>query len=55
MPASPDKPEARRYGEAVADVALAIAEKLVVDGEHERIIAGLAARSASSRVKPRSL
>ena len=33
------RPEARRDGEAVADVALAVAEHLVVDGEHQRIVA----------------
>ena len=30
--------EARRNAEAVADVALAIAEHLVVDGENQRIV-----------------
>ena len=32
--------EARRDGEAVADIALAVAEELVVDGQHERVVAG---------------
>ena len=36
----PADAEARRDGEAVADVALAIAEQLVVDGQHQRVISG---------------
>ena len=40
MPASSAGAEARRDAEAVADVALAVAEHLVVDGEHQRVVAG---------------
>ena len=33
-------PETWRYGEAIANVALAVAEKLIVDGQNECVIAG---------------
>ena len=34
----PGHAEARRDGKTVADVALAVAEHLVVDGKHQRVV-----------------
>ena len=44
----------RRNGHAVLDVAMALAEDLQVDREHQRAAFGRAARSISARIKPRS-
>ena len=49
------EPDLGRHRHAVADVAMALAEHLQIDREHQRAALGGAARSISALTKPRSL